>query len=156
MKAVLSTLNGKHMFHNFADGMTPSHPHCEKNLKGQCCGTMLLNSGSGNGIDGGGGGSSCDSGGGGVAGQVEYMVLSFGAWRFEPLQLERIVGLALALFMGHLAAGSVAAAFDPSWIINAIPAAPQRIFSLVEVRVAGHTHICSCGPAVLFVCCLTR
>lgn len=53
------------------------------------------------------------------------------------MQLERILGLVLGIFMGHLALESVDAAFDPSWIISAIPAAPQTLFSLVEAHYDG-------------------
>ena len=111
MKAVLASVSGKHLYHNFCDGMTPDHHQAEKNVTAVCRGTVI--------VDG-----------------SEFMVVSVGCWRFEPLQLERILGLAFAIYFGHLPSAILAAAFANDWVIK-MPTAPTTSVGLCDAHFDG-------------------
>lgn len=111
MKNVLASVSGKHLYHNFCDGMTPGHTHAEKNVTAVCRGTVV------------------------VAG-AEFMVVSIGCWRFEPFQLERILGLALAIYFGHIPPAILDAAFANDWVIK-MPTAMSATAGLCDVHYDG-------------------
>ena len=114
IKNILAKVNGKHHFHNFAEGMSPFAKHAEFEVSAVCRGAVVMKG-------------------------IENVVLVFAAHRFEPRQIEAMVGTIVCILRGLLPLDFLDVALSQSRVIP-VPQAPKSAAYFVEGDFKGYEN----------------
>jgi len=128
LKGWLHTLQGEHHFHNFGDRISPFHKNAKRTLgQARCGGGFHVAAPA---VDGGS-----------AAPPMDFIQLSFAAYRFLPQQLETMVGLLLALVHSpDLAARTLLEDALREGCILPLPRCPPYHICLVDLDYGRYEH----------------